>query len=144
MLSLPTHTKIWQQVRLLFTLPWRILASYFLFKIMEELFDVKNFTGIKYSEGWQWFQPVRHEKEKMWFFLFNKAWYSWSFSWYLKPDCKQVLEKNIAVFTQDFSSWFQVRRDLDRHLNNSRHFKADLALILLSRFSTSSIVLSGV
>lgn len=54
MLFPPTLTlKIWQQVSLLFTLPWRILASYFLFKIMEKLFEVKHFIGIKYSVGWK-------------------------------------------------------------------------------------------
>lgn len=54
MLFPPTLTlKIQQQVSLLFTLPWRILASYFLFKIMEKLFEVKHFIGIKYSVRWK-------------------------------------------------------------------------------------------
>lgn len=54
MLCPPAFTlKIQQQVRLVFTLPWRMLASYFLFKIMEEFFEVKNFIGIKYSVGWK-------------------------------------------------------------------------------------------
>lgn len=140
------HSKIQQQVRLLFTLPWRILAPYFLFKIMEELFEVKHFIGIKYSVGWQSDFSHWEVKRKKYgsFYSNNIFFFPWYSSSFLKPDCKQVLEKNVFMSTQDFSSWFQVQRDLDRPLNNSRRFRADLALILLSHFSASSIVLTGV
>jgi len=105
--------KIRQQVRLLFTLPWRMLASYFLLKIMEELFQVKHCIGIKYSVGWQSdFSQGEVKRKKCGFFYSNNGFFFLDifsvFSWYLKPDCKQVLVKNISVFTQDFSSWFQV------------------------------------